>query len=180
MRGKCFLISLIFGAATGLVIPAPATAQVFGSVVPIGGSASDIALDESRGLLYIANFGAHSIDVMSTATNTIQSSINVGPWPGALALSADGQYLLVAQYCNVLPTGGPTSPPCTNAITSIHLADGSQQVFPLASPPLGVAFQGSSRALVVTTTNFLLLDPVYGDTQLVYTFGTAIPGGVLP
>ncbi len=78
----------------------PITAAAFGSVVAIGGSASDIALDQSRGLLYIANFGASTIELMSTATNTIQSSINVLPWPGALALSSDAQYLVVAHYCN--------------------------------------------------------------------------------
>src|SRR5271165_6854856 len=82
-------------------------APVFGSVVSIGGSASDIALDESRGLLYVADFGAHVIDVMSTASNTIQSSINVLPWPGAIALSADAQYLLAAHFCL-----GQTSPAC--------------------------------------------------------------------
>ena len=39
---------------------AQAGSPVFGSVVSIGGSASDIALDDTRGLLYIANFGATS------------------------------------------------------------------------------------------------------------------------
>jgi len=39
----------------------------FGQVVVIGGEAIDLALDESRGVLYIANFTANRIDVMSLA-----------------------------------------------------------------------------------------------------------------
>ena len=149
---------------------AQAGSPVFGSVVSIGGSSSDIALDESRGLLYIANFGSHVIDVMSTTSpNTIQTSINVLPFPGAIALSPDAQYLLVAHYCNV-PTTAPTqtSPACTNSITSIDLTNSnSQQIFSLATPPLGVAFLGTGQAMVITTTNILLLNPASGQFTLV-------------
>ena len=81
-------LSLVLGA--GLV--APVSAATFGTVVPIGGQAADIALDEPRGLLYIANFTANRIDVMSLSDNTIQSSINVAPQPGSLALSPDGNW----------------------------------------------------------------------------------------
>ncbi len=151
--------------AVAAALAAPASAPTFGSVVAIGGSASDIALDESRGLLYVANFGAHVIEVMSTGSSAIQASINVLPWPGAIALSPDAQYLLVAHYCN-----GVTAPACTNAITSIDLANNNaQQIFPLATPPLGVAFLGTGQALVITTTNILLLNPTSGQNQLVET-----------
>jgi len=100
LRG-CF--ALIATLAAIPAVAAPVSAAVFGSVVAIGGSASDIALDESRGLLYIANFGASAIEVMSTTDNTIPSSMNVPPFPGAIALSADAQYLLIAHYCNLFP-----------------------------------------------------------------------------
>jgi hypothetical protein len=159
--------ALSFVTAFVTTMAAQGGAPTFGSVVAIGGSASDIALDESSGLLYIANFGAHVIDVMSTAPPyPILSSINVRPWPGAIALSPDAKYLLVAHYCN-----GVTSPPCANAITSISLVPPSnpQQVYSLDSPPLGVAFLRSGQALVVTTTNFLLLNPATGLTTLVAT-----------
>ena len=46
-------------------------------MVSIGGEAADLALDESRGVLYIANFTANRIDVMSLANNIVQTSINV-------------------------------------------------------------------------------------------------------
>src|SRR5579864_7320149 len=92
----------------------------FGRVVPIGGQASDIALDEGRGVLYIANFTANTIDVMSLADNTISTSINVAPQPGSLALSPDGQYLVIAHFGNFVAPGAPS-----NALTVINLGAGN-------------------------------------------------------
>ena len=132
-----FAVSLAAILAGAVLIPATARAAtaVFGSVIAIGGNASDIALDEARGQLYVANFGASVIDVVSTADNTIHSSINVLPFPSALALSYDGHYLLVAHYCNVVAPPAP-SPSCSNALTSIDLTAGTKQVFSLGSAPL--------------------------------------------
>ena len=156
------LLALILSSI--ITMAATAGAPVFGSVVPIGGSTSDIALDEARDLLYVANFGAHVIDVIATADNTLHSSINVAPLPGAIALSMDDQYLLVAHFCN-----GTTSPACGNELTLIHLADGSQQIFALSNPPLGVAFLSNGQALVITTANLLLFNPAAGQNQLLET-----------
>ena len=94
------LISISLAAAlTGVVTPS--VAATFGTVVPIGGHASDIALDESRGLLYIANFTANRIEVMSLADGSIRTSMNVAPQPGAISISPDYQFLLVAHFGNV-------------------------------------------------------------------------------
>src|SRR5690348_17122870 len=97
-------------------IAASAWAGTFGRVVSIGGQSSDLALDEGRGLLYISNFTANRIEVMSLADNSIQTSINVAAQPSSLALSRDGHYLLVAHY-------GPSTPPNSpnNALTLIDL-----------------------------------------------------------
>jgi len=85
MRYYGFPISIVLMALT---IPAtPCAGATFGTVVAVGGQAADAALDETRGLLYIANFTANRIDVMSIADNTIHTSINVAPQPGSLALS---------------------------------------------------------------------------------------------
>src|SRR3569833_473968 len=165
-RRAPFIVSLAAALAGAALIPASAQAgtAVFGSVVAIGGTASDIALDEARGQLYVANFGAGGIDVVSTVDNTIHSSINVLPFPSALALSYDGHYLLVAHYCNVAapPASGPS---CSNALTSIDLIAGTKQVFSLGSAPLGVAFVKTGGALVVTTTDLLAFNPATGVTQ---------------
>jgi uncharacterized protein (TIGR03437 family) len=171
-RRAPFIASLaaVLGAAVLIPAAAKAATPVFGSVLAIGGTPSDIALDEARAQLYVADMGAGLIDVVSTADNRIHSSINVLPFPGALALSADGHYLLVAHYCNIAPPPGPTtSPSCSNAVTSIDLTLGTQQVFFLGSAPLGIAFLNSGTALVVTTTDFLTFAPGTGSVQLVQT-----------
>src|ERR1035441_8477903 len=127
---------LILAASMALAVnTTPCSGATFGKVVAVGGEAADEALDETRGLLYIANFTANRIDVMSTADNTIHTSINVAPQPGSLTLSRDAQYLLVAHFGNTTP---PV--PSANVLTLIHLPDNTQQTFTTGDPPLGVAF----------------------------------------
>lgn len=140
-------------------------APVFGSVVAIGGAASDIALDETHGVLYVANFAGSAIDVISLADNSILSSFSALPYPGSIAVSPGGTYLLAAHYGN-----GTTTPQGTNAITAIHLADNTRQVFNMTDPPLAVAFLGTGQAVVVTTTSILTMDPASGTTTVLGTF----------
>jgi uncharacterized protein (TIGR03437 family) len=139
-------------------------AAPFGRVIPIGGQAADLALDEPRGVLYIANFTANRIEVMSLADGSIQTSINVAPQPGSLSLSPDGKWLLIAHY-GATPTG--TSP--RNSLTLIDLVTNSRQNFVLSAAPLGVAFGLDGQALVVTATDFLLFDPLLGTTRQLAT-----------
>jgi uncharacterized protein (TIGR03437 family) len=151
---------------TGAVLTAAAAlGATFGTVVPIGGQATDIALDEARGVLYIANFTANRIDVMQLANQTIQTSINVNPNPNSISLSPDGHWLLVAHFGN---NSAPASP--TNALTLIDLtANNSKQVISLGNPPLGVAFGIDDNALVVTTNEFIQFNPALGTTQTLQT-----------
>jgi uncharacterized protein (TIGR03437 family) len=172
MRWNGCLISISLAAALASAAM-PSRAATFGTVVPIAGPASDIALDESRGLLYIANFTANRIEVMSTADYSIRSSMNVAPQPGALALSFDSQFLLIAHYGNFTPPN-----PGNNAITLIDLNNNTRQTFATGDPPLGVAFTANGLALIVTTTSFVSLDPVSGAMQVLATFanlGQSLP-----
>lgn len=151
--------------ALGMCAVAPfATGGTFGKVVSIGGQASDLALDETRGVLYISNFTANRVEVMSLADDSIQRSINVAAQPGSLAMSPDGKYLVVAHYGNFAAPN-----PSANAITIVNLATSAKQTIAMSSAPLAVAFGGSSRALVATASEFLLLDPATGGTQVVDT-----------
>jgi uncharacterized protein (TIGR03437 family) len=143
--------------------------QTFGTVVPIGGEAADLALDETRGVLYIANFTANQIDVMSLATNTIQTSMNVAAQPSSLALSPDDRYLLATNFGNAAAPGSPA-----NALTVIDLTNQNTQTFSLGNPPIGVAFGADGIALVVTTTDFLLFDPTTGATQELDTLANVV------
>src|SRR5437867_12821804 len=126
MRSPGFLIA----TALTVMTLAPLNAAVFGNVVPLIGHAADIVLDEPRGVLYIANFTANRIDVMSTSDNTVHTSINVANQPGGLALSPDGRYLVVTNYGNW--TGAP--PVSANLITLIDLVSNARQTFS-ARPP---------------------------------------------
>jgi uncharacterized protein (TIGR03437 family) len=148
---KSILVAALAAAAWG---------GTFGTVVSIGGHASSLALDQPRGVLYIANFTANRIEVMSLSNNAIQTSINVAAQPSSLALSPDGRFLVVTHFGNAAP---PAS--SNNAVTVIDLTTSGKQTFALGSPPLGVAFGIDGLALIVTATDFLLLDPVSGTTQ---------------
>jgi uncharacterized protein (TIGR03437 family) len=145
--------------------PVLCVAANFGTVVPIGGHASDIALDESRGVLYVANFTANRIEVMSTADYSIRTSMNVAPQPGALSISPDSKFLLVAHYGNFTPSDSTK-----NAVTLINLVDNTRQTFSTGDTPLGVAFIADGRAFIVTATGILLFDPISGAMQNLATF----------
>ena len=139
-----------------------ALAATFGKVVSIGGHASDVALDEPRGVLYVANFTANRIEVMSLATKTIQTSINVAAQPYSISVSPDGHWLLLAHYGNVAAPGSPA-----NALTLIDLTNNyAKQTFIMADPPLGLAFGANNQALVLTTKNFLIFDPSSGTIRV--------------
>jgi uncharacterized protein (TIGR03437 family) len=159
MRRNKFKVWAVLPAALWLC--AAAHAGSFGTVVDIAGHASDIALDERRGSLYVANFTANRIEVMSLGDYSIRTSMNVAPQPASLSLSPDGQHLVVAHY-------GPWDAPGANrnSLTVINLADSSRQTFALGSTPLGVAFGADGLAMVVTKSDLLLFDPVSGVTHM--------------
>src|SRR5579872_2290893 len=99
MRCECFmLLTWIWLSAGWLAIPQAARGATFGDVVAISGQAADIALDESRGVLYIANFTAGRIDVLSLSDQTIHTSIHVAPAPSSLALSPDRRFLIATHF----------------------------------------------------------------------------------
>jgi uncharacterized protein (TIGR03437 family) len=142
------------------LLASAAFAGTFGTVVPIGGHASDIALDEARGVVYVANYTANRIDVISTTTLLRTTTIATPAQPASLALSPDGRYLLVAHLSNFDPTAGTPN----NGLTVISLGGTGYQIqnFAFGTPPLGVAFGNNGLALVVTTTDFMLFDPTTG------------------
>jgi uncharacterized protein (TIGR03437 family) len=146
-------------------------AGTFGSRIQIGGEAADLALDEPRGVLYVADFTRNHIEVVSLAANQVVNSIGVDPNPSSLSLSPDGRWLLVAHYNN---NALPAQP--DNVLTLIDLANqyAASRIL-LSAPPLGVAFGRDNLALVVTTKQFLLFDPV--QQRFVATLNT--PANIL-
>ncbi|MEO8128202.1 MAG: hypothetical protein ABJF23_24210 [Bryobacteraceae bacterium] len=156
--------SWIWGVTIAACLAASAWAGTFGKVVAIGGHASDLALDEGRGVLYIANFTANRIDVMSLADNTVQRSINVPSQPSSLSVSPDGKYLVITHFGNA--EAGQSS---RNGLTVINLESSAKQTFALGSAPLGVAFGIDNLAFIATATDFTLFDPVLGTMRTLDT-----------
>lgn len=161
----------VFGRAWGglpaialLAMSTTAMAAPFGRVVAIGGQASDLALDEARGVLYVANFTANRIDVISLASASIIRSMNVAPQPYSAAVSPDGRWLAVTHYGNFAAPAAPR-----NALTLIDLDTSARQTLSLSSPPLSAAFGIDGLALIVTSTEFLLFNPSTGGIE---TLGT--------
>ena len=85
--------STVVALAVTLWMTGTAVAATLGQVVSIGGAPADVALDEARGKLYVANFTANRIDVMSLSSKTIQTSFNVSSQPSSISVSPDGRWL---------------------------------------------------------------------------------------
>src|SRR5207244_10116957 len=110
---------------------------------------SDIALDEGRGVLYIANFTANRIEVMNTSDLSISRSINVNPLPGTIALSPNGRYLVIGHFGNNM---APIQ--SINALTVLNLEQNARQVYAVGHTPLAVSFGSDWLALLLTWGGF--------------------------
>ncbi len=143
----------------------------FGSVIPLAGHLSEVALDEPRSALYAANFTAGQVDVISTASNRLVSSIKVGGQPSGLALSPDGRHLVVTNYNNF-------GTPNLSSVVVINLNDLSRVNYALSNPPLAVAFGADNKAVIATTVNLQRFDPVGGTFEVITTIASL--GSTLP
>jgi len=118
--------------------------------------------------LYVSNAATGTVSVIDTTTNTLlPDSINVGGSPGAMAVSPDGQYLIVTQVPNNNPNSVSVIDTTTNTVTTqITVGNG----------PAGVAFNpvvSASRAYV-TNSNDSTMSII--DTQN-WTVISTVPTG---
>lgn len=167
---------LLFGVHSQLgyaQFPVSPDTTTFGQVIPLPGHINELILDEARGQMYAANFSAGRVEVLSMTTNQRIGSFLSDTSPSALsamAMSADGQYLIV--------TNVPASPDpgALSGITVINLnnsADRRHYVLPLGEQPLAVAFAINNEALIITTTSLELFNPVDGHLQLLFDYACA-------
>jgi DNA-binding beta-propeller fold protein YncE len=147
-------------------------AATIGTVIPIRGHMSDIAVDAKRRLVYAANFTSNRIEAVSIDSETLLAPVYyVGAQPSSLAVSSDSRYLVVGHYHDRDPkVQGP-------GVTIINLETGQQQVLSLGTESvLAVAFGNSPRALLVLTTGVSLLDPATATLErLTLTDATSTP-----
>ena len=152
-------------------LSAVVSAATVGTVVPIGGLGSDIALDEGRGVLYVSNFTGNAVVVISLANNQIQRKIPVAPQPSGIAMSPDGRYLVVVHYGNWKKDEKHPEWVPDNSLTVLNLEDYSQARYELTNPPVGVAYGFDSKALLLTTKEVALFDPSNGVVKVLATVG---------
>ena len=110
----------------------------FGSIIGLGGTPSDIVLDELRGRLYLVNNSANRVDIWGIAENARIGSISVGLTPLAAAISMDGAFLYVTNQGS-------------SSVSVIDLsARAVIQNVTLPAKPEGVAVGIDGRALIST------------------------------
>lgn len=126
--------------AVGLVDRAGAQSvgATFGRTIELGGTPSDMVLDEQRGRLYLVNTPAGRVDILDINENQLVGSYAVGVTPLAAAISLDGGYLYV--------TNNGSS---TLSVIDLNLGVTSQAVT-LPAKPEGVEVGVDGRVLVST------------------------------
>ena len=169
MPGVRFRICGIFGLISAL----SCWGASFGTVVPINGTVSDIALDERRNVVWAANFSAYRVEQVDLATKTLLKPRTVPMPPSAVALSPDHRFLVVGEYQKPDPAELSINPFAkeSGGYTLFDLDANLRYDVNLNSPVLAVAFGADGKALIVTRapavdpqnpgplTNLFVLEP---------------------
>jgi uncharacterized protein (TIGR03437 family) len=147
----------------------PAPAVNFGTLVPIVGQFSDLAYDERRDVVYLANYALNRVDVYSVAQRRIVNSINTGPQPDSLTLSTDRQTLWVASQQ-------------ASALYAINLNTSAPAgEYPLRVRPDAITMGSDGKVLVYGSSGLMRFDPVANElTQLVITPPAVRAPGTVP
>ncbi|MBI4905565.1 MAG: beta-propeller fold lactonase family protein [Acidobacteria bacterium] len=148
----------------------------FGTSVGVVGGATDLALDEARGRLYVVNNSQQRVDVFTTTQPRLVTSIPVDPQPLSAAMSRDGRYLYVTAY----------------GASLLDVIDLETQVVvrrvSMPAAPEGVAVGGDGRVLITTvgsgTNNadnrLLLFDPNSTATDPLLAVAVTLPAPAAP
>ena len=126
----------------------------FGSVVPINGTVSDIALDERRNVVWAANLSAYRVEQIYIPNQSLLTPLSVPMPPSAVAMSPDHRFLVVGEYQKPDPVQLSTNPfsPGTGGYTLFDLDAGLRYDVNLNSPVLAVAFGSDGNAVILTRT----------------------------
>jgi DNA-binding beta-propeller fold protein YncE len=163
MRTLGFLLMVVAGS-----LRAQTTGATFGDVVKLGGTPSDIVLDESRGRLYMVNANANRVDVYSYYDKVLLGSVKVGVLPFAAAISMDNAFLYV--------TNNGSS---TLSVIDLGYGIGTQVAsVTLPAKPEGVEVGSDGRVLISTqgssTSNLQNVLLIYDRSQAAQAQVTAV------
>ena len=117
---------------------AQSTGATFGTIISLGGTPSDIILDESRARLYLVSKSKNDVEVVDCQNNQVIRSIPVGNTPLAAAMSVDNLHLYVTNNAD-------------SSLSVINLNSLSvEQTLSLSAAPEGVAVGADGRVLIST------------------------------
>lgn len=134
--------------------PAQSTGATFGDVIKLGGTPSDVVLDEARQRLYLVNQNANRVDVFSCAENRVIQSIGVGMTPVAAAISMDGAYLYVSNNAS-------------SSVSVIDLRTGTViQSVSLPAKPEGLEVGADGRVLITMEGTGTVTTTTTGTSQI--------------
>lgn len=155
----CLLTFLTFSSAFAANI---------GTVVPVVGQVADLAYDEQRSLVYLANFTGNRVDVYSVEGGTLLSPISAGLSPASLAISPDGQTLYVAN--------ANTAQPWSITVVNLNTQEPVNTIS-LASRPDAVAVGYDGAIVVLGPAGLFRIDPATGQPfQLPVSVPPSPPG----
>jgi len=129
------MVLLASPLAAQIVLSSGAT---FGEVVPLGGTPSDVVVDESRGRLYAVNSGANRVIFYDYVNKLVTGNIPTGDFPVSAAMSMDARWLYV--------TNAGTA---TLSVIDLE-GDRIVQTVSLPAKPEGVAVGFDGRVLITT------------------------------
>jgi YVTN family beta-propeller protein len=129
------------------------TSATFGEVISLGGTPSDIVLDESRQRLYLVNAPANRVDVWDYNAKQLLAPISVGLTPLSAAMSMDNAFLYVTNHDS-----------SSLSVIDLNNSTPSSSSVSLPAKPQGVEVGADGRVLICTdgagansTVNTLLI-----------------------
>jgi len=165
-------IVLTVGGHKPVLAQQQAPSATFGTIIGLGGTPSDIVLDELRGRLYLVNNHSNKVDIYGIAEQALIGSISVGLTPLSGAISMDGAFLYVTNQVS-------------SSLSVIDLsARAVVQTITLPAQPQGVEVGADGRALIATSgtgsgnppqNSLLIFDRTQSSSQQLFPVQVAPP-----
>src|SRR6267143_1660748 len=76
--------------------PARVYAQTVTATVPVGANPTFLAYDSGKGEVFVANYGAGTVSVISDSSNTVVATVGVGATPQGVAYDSGKGEVFVA------------------------------------------------------------------------------------
>jgi gliding motility-associated-like protein len=131
------------------VIPVDADIGQQTGNIPAGNLTAGIAVSPDGTQVYVANINSNTISVISTATNTVLSTISVGPSPLGVCFSPDGKRAYVTHITTSSVSVINTS--TASVITTVHVGNYPYGIG--ASPDGKTIYTANTQASTVTAIN---------------------------